>query len=335
MRTDDTSRMDVAVVIPTLDARELLADALESLARQTLPPRVVVVDNGSSDATAEMVRSRFPDVELVRNEQNLGFGRAINSVALQLDADALVLVNNDVVCDERFVERICAPLATGAGMAAGVLTQSERPDRIDTAGLELDTTLRAWDYFRDRPVAELRPETPAPLGPCGGAAAYRLAAFRDLGGFDENLFVYGEDVDLAIRMREAGWSCELAHAALAEHRHSATLGARSSRQTALDAFARGYLLGKYAPWRRRPIGRLLAAAFDWPLLLADALRLRELSPVRERIRGIRTGRRTGSAPLARTPSAISFPQAIARQVRLFRVSPLRKRLTAKAGRADF
>ena len=312
------------MVIPTLDARELVAEALESLGRQTLAPRVVVVDNGSSDGTADMVRSRFPDVRLVRHEQNLGFGRAINSVALELDADALVLVNNDVVCDERFVECICVPLETGAGMVAGVLTQSGRPDRIDTAGIELDTTLRSWDYFRDRAVSDLGPATAPPLGPCGGAAAYRLAAFRDVGGFDETLFAYGEDVDLAIRMREAGSSCELAHDALGEHRHSSTLGARSSRQTALDSFARGYLLGKYVPWRRRPVARLLGAAFDWPLLLADALRLRELLPLRERIRGIRAGARTVSAPLARTPSAISFPEAVVRQVRLFRVSPLRK-----------
>jgi N-acetylglucosaminyl-diphospho-decaprenol L-rhamnosyltransferase len=317
--------VEVAVVIPSLDAREVLGEALESLARQTLPPRVTVVDNGSSDGTAEMVSSRFADVTLVRNEENAGFGRAINSVALGLDADALVLVNNDVICGERFIERIVAPLATGADMVAGVLTHSAKPDRIDSAGIELDTTLRAWDYFGERPVAELQRDTPAPLGPCGGAAAYRLDAFRRLGGFDETLFAYWEDVELAIRMREAGSSCALAHDALAEHRHSATFGARSRRQTALDAFGRGYLLGKYAPWRRRPAGRLLAAGFDWPLLVADAARLGDGSLLRERARGVRAAAHARSAPLLRTQPTISFPQALRRQLRLLRATRSRER----------
>ena len=90
-----------------------------------------------------MVVARFPDVSLVRNEENLGFGRAIDRVALGLDADILVLVNNDVVCDPFFVERIVSPFSDPAiGMVGGVLLQQEAPDRIDSAGLELDPHAR-------------------------------------------------------------------------------------------------------------------------------------------------------------------------------------------------
>src|SRR3954451_10356739 len=108
------TQMRGTVVIPTLNGRELLAEALSSLQAQTVGVDVVVVDNASTDGTAELVAERFPDVRVVRNDANLGFGRAVNRVALGLDADVLVLVNNDVVCEPTFVERLLAPLADDA-----------------------------------------------------------------------------------------------------------------------------------------------------------------------------------------------------------------------------
>ncbi len=94
--------MKAWVVIPTLNGRERLLRTLESLERQTAEADVVVVDNASTDGTAEAVAERFPAVRVVRNERNLGFGAAINRAALDLDGDVLVLVNNDVVCEPEF-----------------------------------------------------------------------------------------------------------------------------------------------------------------------------------------------------------------------------------------
>ena len=179
-----------------------------------------MADNASTDGSAEMVRERFPEVRLVRHEENLGFGRAIDLAMEGVDADVLVVLNNDLVCEPEFMERVVAPFERAeVGMVAGVLVQAAAPSLIDSAGIELDATLRSWDYLWNRPVAELGPATPAPLGPCGGAAAYRLREMRKLGGFEDRLFAYWEDVDLAIRFREAGWECALAPDARAEHRH--------------------------------------------------------------------------------------------------------------------
>jgi N-acetylglucosaminyl-diphospho-decaprenol L-rhamnosyltransferase len=270
------------VVIPTLDARDLLRDALASLERQTVPVDVVVVDNASRDGTAELVAAKFPRVRLLRNDENAGFGRAVNRGAAEVTTDVLVLVNNDVVCEPEFVERICEPFADGSvGSAAGVLVQAEAPDRIDSAGIELDPTLRSFDYLWNRPVAELEGARD-PLGPCGGAAAYRLSAFREVGGFDEAFFAYWEDVDLALRLRLAGWECRLAASARALHRHGATLGASSPAARRLEAFGRAYVLAKY----RVPRGPRVAL-LDWPALLVHALVRRELGPIRERRRAFR------------------------------------------------
>jgi N-acetylglucosaminyl-diphospho-decaprenol L-rhamnosyltransferase len=274
------------VVIPTLSARDLLRDALASLERQTVRPEVVVVDNASTDGSAEMVRSEFGWARLVVSDENLGFGRAVNLGAAEVDSDVLVLVNNDVVCELDFVERICEPFSDErVGMAAGVLLQANVPERIDSAGIEVDPTLRSFDYLWNRPVDELAAARD-PVGPCGGAAAYRLSAFRAVGGFDEAFFAYWEDVELALRLRLGGWACRLAPAARALHRHGQTLGASSPAARRLESFGRGYVLAKYRV--RRP---LRVALLDWPALLVHALARRELDPIRERRRGTREGRR--------------------------------------------
>jgi GT2 family glycosyltransferase len=103
--------MKAWVVIPTLNGRERLLKTLASLEQQSPRASVVVIDNGSNDGTAEAVAERHPDVRVVRHERNLGFGAAINSAALELEGDILVLVNNDVVCEPAFLERITAPFA--------------------------------------------------------------------------------------------------------------------------------------------------------------------------------------------------------------------------------
>ena len=212
---------------------------------------MVVVDNGSEDGTAELVAERFPHVRVVALDRNLGFGRAVNRGVEDAKTDAVVLINNDVLCRPDFLERILEPLGEdGVGMVAGVLLQYDRPELVDSAGIELDRTLRSWDSLWNRPADELG-AAPEPVGPCGGAAAYRIGAFREVGGFDDAFFAYWEDVDLALRLRLAGHACRRAPNARALHRHgrpwarrrrssdgSKRLAARScSRATALRARA--------------------------------------------------------------------------------------------------
>jgi N-acetylglucosaminyl-diphospho-decaprenol L-rhamnosyltransferase len=281
--------VEIHVVIPTLNACDLLIGALESLDAQTVSCHVTVVDNASTDGTAAVISERFPRVRVVRNERNLGFGAAINRVALALDGDVLVLVNNDVVCEPEFVERLVAPLAEpGVGMAAGVLLIGSDPDRVDSAGIEFDTTLRGWDQLWNIPVERLL-DARDPVGPCGGAAAYRLDLFREAGGFDESLFAYWEDIDLALRLGGAGWRCVLVRDARVVHLHGATLGAASPAQRRLEAFGRAYVLAKYGVARRGLRTRVAIATVDWPTLLVHLLVRREVGPLRERRRGTRAG----------------------------------------------
>jgi GT2 family glycosyltransferase len=302
-------------VIPTRDGRAHLVEALESLERQTVEHDVVVVDNASSDGTAELVAERFPLVRVLRLDENLGFGRAVNRGVELVETPIVVLVNNDAVCEPEFVRRMVDAFDDErTGMAAGVLLQHEAPDLVDSAGIELDPTLRSWDQLWNRSVAAL-PGAPDPVGPCGGAAAYRIAAWREVGGFDEAFFAYWEDVDLALRLRLAGWEGARCRDACVLHKHGQTLGAASPAQRRLEAFGRGFVLARYRVGRRGLRTKLQIAALDWPVLVVHLVVRRELGPIRERLRGRRAGL---SRPPLRAPfelARVSFAEALTRQAR--------------------
>jgi len=306
------------VVIPTLDGRERLLKTLASLERQTVPGSVVVVDNGSSDGTTEVIAERHPEVSIVHNERNLGFGAAINRAALELEGELLVLVNNDVVCEPGFLEHITAPFSDpSVGMVAGVLLQATAPGLVDSAGIELDTTLGSWDYLWNEPVEALA-GAHDPVGPCGGAAGYRLRPFQELGGFDEALFAYWEDVELALRFRRAGWRCVLAPGARALHEHGQTVGAATPAARRLEAFGRGYVLAKYGVGQN-PLRRAQIAALDWPALGVHLVLRREAAPIRERLRARARGLRSAGPPAPLELATVGFGEALGRQAQQLRL----------------
>jgi GT2 family glycosyltransferase len=239
--------VSATVVVPTHRAGARLERLLDSLARQTVPSRTIVVDNAAPQGVAELV-ARHEFAEHLRLDENAGFSRAVNLAAARSTEDALVLVNDDCVCEPRFVEELVGTLdpARSVVMAAGVLVEAHDPETVDTAGMELDDTLLVFDYLNGSPVSSLGPDTPAPIGPCAAAAAFDRSTFAAADGFDENLFAYWEDVDLVLRIVRGGGRCSLAPTARATHEHSATLGSGSREKNYLVGFGRGYVLRKWS-----------------------------------------------------------------------------------------
>jgi GT2 family glycosyltransferase len=299
-----------SAVVPSWNGLKDLRESLPALLAQTADVEVVVVDNGSSDGTADVVRAAWPEAVLVRSPENLGFGRAVNLGAAHATGDVLVVVNNDAVPAPDFAERLLEPFADPAvGMVAGVLTQRPHPDRVDSAGVELDVTVGSWDLGWNAPVAALGARQPA--GPCGGAAAYRRSAWRDAGGFEPALFAYWEDVDLALRLRRAGWRCAFAPGAVALHRHGGTLGAATPVQRRLDAYGRGFVLGRHGRAGLR--AKAEVAVLDWPVLAFDLLVSRQPEVLRERRRGLRAGRASRMGPPDPSLLTVGMGEALRRR----------------------
>jgi GT2 family glycosyltransferase len=279
----------VDVVIPTWNGRDLLERCLARLAAQTVEHRVIVVDNGSTDGTPLFVRDRFPTVHLVGLDRNYGFAGGVNRGVAHGEAPVVVLVNNDVECDPHFLERLAAPLVADrrVGMVAALLL---RPGRgvIDSYGLECDATLAAYQRFAGASYRGTPLHAANLLGPTGAAAAYRRDAFTAVGGLDERMFAYMEDVDLALRLRCLGWSAAGAPEAIGVHRGSATIGRRSRFQVEVAGASRAYMLRKYGVLGRDLPTAAWALAVESGVTVVETIAGRDLAAARGRLSGWRS-----------------------------------------------
>ena len=278
--------LSIDVVIPTYNGWELTERCLQHLGRQTAPHRLIVVDSGSSDGTPEAVRRGSPAARLVETGANLGFSVACNRGAAAGDADVIVLLNNDVECRPDFLERLVAPLDGDAqvGSVAAVLLQPEN-NVVDSVGLTADRTLAGFPRHHGRPIAAAGDSSPILTGPSGGAAAYRRAAWEEMGGLDEGVFFYLEDLDLALRLLSAGWKPAVALDALAVHRGAASIGRRSARQRRQAGFSRAYFLRRYGLLRSTAAARVVLT--EATVVTADGLLERDLEALRGRLAGWR------------------------------------------------
>jgi N-acetylglucosaminyl-diphospho-decaprenol L-rhamnosyltransferase len=289
-----------AVYIPNFNGERWLPRTLQSLRGQTERLDVVVVDNGSSDDSVAAVRADFPEVTVLELGENLGFGTALNRAVAAHPADGIVLLNSDVECEPGFCEALTAALGEGVDMVAGVLLQEREPGLIDSAGVVADHTLMGFDYLHGEPVTAAEMAA-APLGPTGGAALYRREAWEAVGGFDERIFLYYEDLDLALRIAARGGRCRLAPGARALHAYSAGLGAASGAKYARTGWSRGYMLRRYGVVRD-PRVALRAMAGEAAIGAGQLLRDRTSKGITGRLRGFRAGaglphREVGAAPL--------------------------------------
>ena len=286
------------VVVPVYNGWHLTERCLEHLRLQTLSHTVIVCDNGSSDGTAKHLRTAFPEVQVVELGVNLGFAAACNRGVRAGKGDFVVLLNNDVECSAEFLNRLVAPLRDddSLGSVAALLLKPGE-DRIESFGLAVDPTLAGYPRLRGLAAGQAQAMHPVLVGPSGAAGAYRREAWEAVGGLDEGVFSYGEDVDLALRLRGAGWSTAGAADAVSVHLGSATAGARSPSQRYQGGFARGYFLRRYGILRSRVGVRV--AATEAVVVLGDALMFsHDLAALRGRVAGWRAA---GGLPRHRRP----------------------------------
>ncbi len=286
----------IDVIIVTFKGREMVLSCLEHFQRQTVPHRLYVADNaGNSDGTSDAVRAGFPEAELLTLDGNLGFGKAANRLTAMGSGEVIVLANDDMDVEPWFLEEIVAPLADErVGMVAGLTLQPGREEVVDGFGIEVDPTLLAFNRLRHRAPSE-RPGRL--LGPSGGAAAYRRCAWDAAGGFDPCFFAYAEDLDLALRLRLAGWEAAAAPGARGVHIGGASTGLDSPFQRRHAGFGRGFVLRRYGVLRGRHAPRALL--IELLTVLNGLLRARTLVPLRGRVAGWRAA---GQRPRLSVPA---------------------------------
>lgn len=220
----------VAVIIVNWNGLEYLQHCLPALLAQTeVPFETLIVDNGSTDGSVEWLQSNYPMVQLVLNSENRGFAEANNQGIQATQGEYVVLLNNDAQPSLGWLASLVAVAESDArvGMVASQIRLAHAPERLDSAGIEIDVLGIAWNRRWGKPVAA-EPSAPVEVfGPSAAAALYRREMLDEIGLFDERYFAYYEDVELAWRARRAGWRCLYAPAARVLHIHSAT-GSRIS-----------------------------------------------------------------------------------------------------------
>ena len=279
-----------------------------------LEARFLVLDNqAADDSNSRYLAEHLPDAEVFAAETNLGFARGFNRLiqsALDRGDDFLLAVNPDTVWQESAIKYLLAALMLNdrAGSATPkVLSWDFATDQltttIDTCGLVAGRGLNFFDLAQGQPD-QGQCDNVKIIGPSGCAALYRLAALASVGFvgqyFDELMFMYKEDVDLALRLRLAGWSAELVPQAIVWHDRSvsrrpgwlARLKSMRGKSDLVKYWSlKHQLILVYKYWRRQGsaaglailadcAARLLyAALFDWPQLKA----VREFWQIRKKI----------------------------------------------------
>ena len=240
--------MEIDVVIPNWNGRDLLHDCLESLrpVGEGLRLRVVLVDNASTDGSIDLLRHNHPEVDLLINERNEGFARACNRGAARGAAPYVMLLNTDAVMRPgavadlvRLLER--EPRAALAG------PRLLNPDGSFQSSHSTFPTL-AQDLLILTAIGRLVYGSHYPShgpGESGGARSVdwvggacllvRRRAWEQMGGFDESYFMYAEELDLCYRLRRAGWEIWYEPAAVVVH-----LGGGSARRIPALSEARNY-----------------------------------------------------------------------------------------------
>jgi GT2 family glycosyltransferase len=246
----------ISVVLVNWNHCKLLKACLQSLKGQQVnqPFEVVVVDNGSTDGSAEMVRGERSGnalrIVLVQNPENRGFCAANNQGFAVSDAEFVALLNNDAEADPGWLQALASAFEgrPDVGMAASKILVHEDPRRIDKVG----HLIYPDGQNRGRGTGELDEgqydRVEEVLWPDGCAAMYRRSMLDQIGGFDEDFFAYADDAELGLRARIAGWKCLYIPGAVVRHHRGATLGLRSSRRLELIERNRVLLAAKLFPW---------------------------------------------------------------------------------------
>ena len=248
------------------------AECLTSLRGVRVPEGVtwtrLVVDNGSTDGSLDMLPARFPEVRFHGTGANLRWAGGNNAgiaLALAEGADGVLLLNNDTVLEPEALARLLEAVdAHPEGGMFGPTILSWDGTRVWSAGGDFWRSLgwgshrglgRRWDEAAARTAAKARVER---CGYLTGAALYATRACLDaIGPLDEGYYLYGEDADWCLRARAAGFACLYVPGAVMRHRVSGTSGAASPFKAYHRTRAGLQLASRYA----RGLARI-----TWPLL---------------------------------------------------------------------
>ncbi|MFM8592400.1 MAG: glycosyltransferase family 2 protein [Sphingomonadales bacterium] len=260
----------VAIVILNWNGASLLSTFLPSvMATQYEALKVVVIDNGSSDASVSFLKSTYPQIQIVSLPNNLGFAQGYNQGLQQVEADYFLLLNSDVEVSPSFLQPLVALLEKDSTIAAcqpKILSYDNREEfeYAGAAGGWIDRL--GYPFARGRVFDQLEKDTgqydqAVPIFWASGAALFiRASVFRNMGGFDPYFFAHQEEIDLCWRVQLAGYRVFACPQSVVWHKGGSTLSTGNAKKTFLNYRNNHIMLLKNLPF--------LSLLWVWPLRLA-------------------------------------------------------------------
>jgi GT2 family glycosyltransferase len=251
----------ISIVILNWNGKDSLSSCIQSAKEQTYPNiEVILVDNASTDGSAEYIKNLFPDLLLIANQENLGYGGGNNRGIQEARGKYIFILNNDTEIEKECVEELwrCMESNPEIGVTTPKILLYDRRNRISAAGLTIYPDGLSIGRGRLEPQEKYNRMEEVFFG-SGCASLLRKEMLEQIGLFDEDFFAYAEDTDLGWRARLAGWKAFYVPEAVVYHHHSKTFGTYSPRKAFLVERNRIWVA-----WKNFPLPFL----FLWPFYTA-------------------------------------------------------------------
>jgi GT2 family glycosyltransferase len=271
----------VTVVVVNWNGAEFLPACLEAASSQQVAGgiEVVVIDNGSSDGSLELLARQFPSVPVVRNARN-NYTAANNLGVARARGPWALLLNTDATLQPGCVQQLVTALERDPRAAAAAPLVLYPDGRVFTTGIEERADLYWVDRDQGAPVPEDAAEPARVFGVSGCCALFRVQAWREVGGQDEDFHMYYEDVDLALRLQAAGWHSLYVSRARCAHIGHGSIDKVATGKDPLGERNRLLVLARHHP------DRLLRELVRSPWFQsADPAAVRDLLPLLAKKRG--------------------------------------------------
>jgi GT2 family glycosyltransferase len=218
----------ISIVIVNYNGLHFLKPCLDSIYNQTyLDLEIIIVDNASTDGSQTYLKEYYPDVRLVTNPINRGFAGGANDGICLSSGEFVFMLNTDTVLPLNTLENLMNVVFSRPSYGMYGTKMLYPNGNINSTGICISLSGAAWDRGMGDPDKGQYDQEEEILGPCGGAALYRRDLLFQVGGFDEDFFLFMEDVDIAIRIQQLGYRCLYVPNAVVYHHHGGTAGVGS------------------------------------------------------------------------------------------------------------